>query len=916
MHGITVTQCNGNLGGAIHFKDTIATVSNCIFTNSTASKGGAIYVDGGQINVISSIFNWNHAIDGGSAIYQTGKSLSEIDLSDLSCNDGQYALVCDGCSGTIDSTADHETLCTNSGVILDAQRDSVCSKSTNSITTCKRLYNGYEYAVTAYLKVNHKQSYSFRISGVNFGVRMLIDGMLLFEFTTGQTVVNSEREVTLNTNHVHKIQLYIINTKLPQDKQLKLEWKNMLGDNNYRPLSESLFYSNNICGDDIFDPSESNALSKFKCGRDSKGYGASACGDGICDGSPHDCLEDCYDSVSPVCPGQSPPARTSDMYSKQDLVGTLLDNQYIYNLPGLAYLAHGVDYLTNEQKVSPIFTFGYCDNATYSVNQDHYRSLSYTVPNGIFASFSPKCTFETESKTFTSSSHMSSETFHSFNLAGSANARGGGLFVKASASVSFSQEKSVATARELEITSSGSLMTTELQCVHSKVHIASTPEFHPSFVQALANALTLDKMKAVIKKYGLYYIISTDLGGKLVQVHIMKSTKLTETTSIENKESTKASFSANVNSAGMYSASASGSGSLDRSTTNEQQREFESKSESSTLKIYGGPLGSFTPGESYTGETNFNTWATQIDLVPVPVNPHMAHISGIIPSTWLNREGVSISELYLKAEMALVLSHLEPTTSFIAQVPDYVRNKNIYVFDLLDTTLSTLKLNNVNPPMTGVVTMKPFQSNDFGELMSLDLKKADNSDYSAIAEFHVYDVALSRVFRMIKSGTDYASAPAAPNKLRLVYSQFTCPPQAGTPRHINIRIYGDIDTHEELMIDHTRFCTPTTTASKTFEISPSKYLGKIRYISFYLVADRFLVEYTPTLKNLFIHQHCPAPSRTTQTGIESHDPSNDCSPLGLPVQNNGYINAYRGQESQLSLSKSAENYFLNVEPLK
>lgn len=203
----------------------------------------------------------------------------------------------------------------------------------------------------------------------------------------------------------------------------------------------------------------------------------------------------------------------------------------------------------------------------------------------------------------------------------------------ASASLAFSYEKSTQRARELETKASGSLVVTEVNCETSKVQLAKYT-FHPGFLSDLANANSSAALLRVIEKYGTHFYDHAVLGGRLRQVTTMSSGSRNSKTKEEINEQASLSFSASV-SVPVFSASGSVSlsGSIDSSSNSEDQSEYESNSFRSSVITYGGPPGSFGPTTS-DAPSNFGDWASNIDLLPVPIDFRLREIADIIPSSW------------------------------------------------------------------------------------------------------------------------------------------------------------------------------------------------------------------------------------------------------------------------------------------
>lgn len=72
---------------------------------------------------------------------------------------------------------------------------------------------------------------------------------------------------------------------------------------------------------------------------------------------------------------------------------------------------------------------------------------------------------------------------------------------------------------------------------------------------------------------------------------------------------------------------------LTRQLQKKQQKEFENNSFRSSVITYGGPPGAFGPQTSGS-PTSFSTWASSVDLLPVPIEYTLKPISDIIPRSW------------------------------------------------------------------------------------------------------------------------------------------------------------------------------------------------------------------------------------------------------------------------------------------
>ena len=77
LESVTIRHCGGDYGGGIYFFTTaqaVLTLKNVLMENNSAtSRGGAIYAEGGRINIDSSTFADNAAGLEGGAIYTAGQ---------------------------------------------------------------------------------------------------------------------------------------------------------------------------------------------------------------------------------------------------------------------------------------------------------------------------------------------------------------------------------------------------------------------------------------------------------------------------------------------------------------------------------------------------------------------------------------------------------------------------------------------------------------------------------------------------------------------------------------------------------------------------------------------------------------------------------------------------------------------------
>eukprot|EP01132_Coremiostelium_polycephalum_P003337 gene3337-4183_t len=500
-----------------------------------------------------------------------------------------------------------------------------------------------------YFIANLLGAYDFMLVGTNIGGRLEINGRNVIDAYFQHEAFNSDVTVQLQANVVNSLKIKVASFS-SLDRNFTLYWKHHEATE-YKPMKE-IFFSQNVCNDKILDPQEKNKTSPLYCVADEKinEIVPAYCGDGICQEEfPELCIIDCYQHITPVCPAQATPSRIHQDYPVNDFTGSLLNNQYLYRLPGLEHLLHGFDIVSGEGKTTNLFSFGYCENVTkYSVLQDTNRGLVYTIPEEVFADFYPQCRYDAETSSYTSTSKMSSTMASQHSIQASAEASANIWVVQVNAKISFSKDKSVASARELETTKSGTIYKTEAKCLISKIQMHKYT-FNPNFIADMAKVNTKEDMEKLVNIYGSHYYKSATMGGKLTRVTIMDSSSESKFQSNEVKEQLKLGFSLSV-STPIGSVEGSYSQTLDQERSTESQEDFTKSSASSTILTYGGAPGAYGPSTTAASISSFGDWASSVDLLPIPVDYELDAIGNIIPTTWLTRDGRSLRKLWHEAE--------------------------------------------------------------------------------------------------------------------------------------------------------------------------------------------------------------------------------------------------------------------------
>ncbi|EGG23746.1 hypothetical protein DFA_05880 [Cavenderia fasciculata] len=564
---------------------------------------------------------------------------------------------------------------------------------------------------------------------------------------------------------------------------------------NNKYLNFESFYSINKCGDNIYNSNEANVNSKFYCPKD-KGRGSTdlsnfdlqnvhpSCGDGACnEDSPHACPFDCFMELTKTCRELAPPTKIDPIYKTNELLGSLLNNQYLYALPGIDVFGHGVDILTGKSKDTRIFNFGYCEDEPFSTVHDLYRGLVYTIPYGLSGTPAPKCTYSSQSTFYETSSSIASEMAIKSGLSLSASASGGFWGYSVGASAAYSQDQSVQMASQHEQESEGSFIVSEVKCSTSKVILTESDiKLHHLFLRDLVQANSVEKMKAVMIKYGTAYIKSAVMGGTLKMVSIVSNYYASTTTQSELQANAELSLSVHA-SAPIGSVSASGSGSYDNSVSQESRQEFSSNSQHSTIITEGGSPGAFSPDKF--GKNTFSSWAQSVDLRPVPIEPQLGLIYDLIPKTWAVYGGGLIHQLWRITEY---LYYIEKTTGQPA--PDYfmqIGNMSMTCYIILPYYQNPESLR-WTTSIAGSGVLPPIQLNNgdtktfwFYKTDSIELMEAPTYSYDLI------DIVSSRVLTFSSGKKTPSVSDSESIEIRLQALQII---GGGGPFKIHVTVYG------------------------------------------------------------------------------------------------------------------------------
>ncbi|KAF2069098.1 hypothetical protein CYY_009582 [Polysphondylium violaceum] len=728
IKGLSIKNCVAGFGGAVNSNNLFLTLDDIVFIENSARQGSAIYSTSGMTSISYCSFIRNKGTPNTNAVYvKNGFAIFDslkffINSNDVGCSNSSiitsegavFGSTCASDCQILDQN--REAYCGKEKSMLECNEDGQCDRDIENNVNCpldcaqesqvcnndhncdspienvsncpgdctgaKVLHPGWvleyynvlypkplgsfvntpiiqkiEYIdlpnivdfmgkyyapvsgrLSAQIMVSTTTEYTFKLDLKNLAAIVLINGRVLFDnyFQQDMPTMVLERSILLSSRLPYTVKIYFTAVNDHQ-RDVSFYWKS-----DSKP-DYTLVPSYYITADTT-----------------------STCGDGICNETPKSCLIDCYDQIEKECPAQSPPSNLQPFYGPvKDTLGQLINNQYIFSLPGVNYLSHGIDIFTGETLPSPVFAHTYCDNSSFTVVHAPYRGLVYAVPPSLSAQISTKCTMDTDTKTFSSSSQMAQEMSEASSMDISVHGSYGSFFYKVSIDASLSMSESVKKASEMEQKTNGQIFLTQLMCESSKVHVLEPFKFHPKFIKEFASAydpdysVSVTKMQHTIKTYGSMYYKSATLGGKLEQVSVVDSNYYRTRSSQDLEKAMDTSFSISASSKILpIRASASMSSSRDSKTSQEQQNEFEIKSKRSTLSVYGGKPGSYGSDDVNA----LSTWANTVDMIPFPIDYQAGFIRDIIPEDWYlqsnTSHSISAQQLWIDAEFGVLKEYL------------------------------------------------------------------------------------------------------------------------------------------------------------------------------------------------------------------------------------------------------------------
>jgi hypothetical protein len=340
---------------------------------------------------------------------------------------------------------------------------------------------------------------------------------------------------------------------------------------------------------------------------------------------------DCWGNME-ICNQNAPVYHRADLpVENTDTLGRLVASQWLWRLPGIDHMAHGYHMFKGTKANYPIFLFCY-QNTTEKTRrlQDTYRGNSYILPDYVYATSYPQCSYSTETNQYSSAYELALNTAASIGIVqeGNVEAHLRDKF-NVNAHQIFELDLAMRTALNTQESGSGSLTSTEAKCATTSIQLnyQDVSSFHPEFIADLKNTAVED-MLSIIDKYGTHYYRSVVMGGKLVQFSVTSEEYQSGSVKIELDAMAHAGFGGGAKLA-KFSANANVDVTGSFKTALQKQYEFESNTTRSSIVTYGGAPGSFDSNDI----TYWNEWAKSVDLLPVPIDYKLGEIADLIPDT-------------------------------------------------------------------------------------------------------------------------------------------------------------------------------------------------------------------------------------------------------------------------------------------
>ncbi|EGG16667.1 hypothetical protein DFA_07645 [Cavenderia fasciculata] len=648
-----------NHGEGLVFLNSKATIENIKLSNSThrhviATTSSTIQING---NISRSMIMCDKL--------STVENKDRVDLCDDTkqhCGDGH-------CSPHLEDHFSCPLDCRStifSGFLMESKRCPTCPTTlsphySSSINSNKQYLN---IKLSSYFinPFDGKISFLFELTNIDIIVQ-INNNQIINYINSGPHLQKIKHTIYLpktKTNHLKIIIISQNNLK----KSLSIKYSPHHNNNTFIPFTIAR-YSKNICGDGVKDNNETCDPFGIK----SHEFPDIFCGNGICDEKNYNqCFQDCNEYLYQRCPpltvrpGGLPPS----IRKTSDTIGMLIFNQHTWRLPGYQHLSFGVDIVTGELVSHPIFHFGFCSDMETNIIEDPYRNIFYESPREMSVVPRPQCKYHGSNEVFSSSTEMKTDKQKKSKLDTSANA-GANIagIVQVSIEAAFSKESSVKKARSLEQKSKGTIIESSIVCQTSAIKLNKFP-FNPTFINDLKSADNEADFYRLVKKFGTHFMKKVVLGGKLSVVQSINE-KLTKSQVESNyQEQIDMSVKASVTSE-VVSASASYSSSNGKQEENKDESESSNKFQKTSLTSRGGKLGSYgNDGEP----TYFGTWASSVDLNPVPIEYELSPIESLIHLDWMTKSNRSVKEMWKNAYNTYML-YASKESDYQEAVPDF-----------------------------------------------------------------------------------------------------------------------------------------------------------------------------------------------------------------------------------------------------
>ncbi|EFA79399.1 hypothetical protein PPL_07817 [Heterostelium album PN500] len=669
LSGVTIKDCSASKGGAMRIINSKTTITNTNFKGNIASVGGAIYSKSSKNVIYESKFTENVALETGSAIHSISSDIrilsttqftdvngaktifiscknSSIKLDDavtidsyIACDEGcitkhkskSYCnTAIDTCSftGVIPSIVDDTTIYTT-GMLYEAYFNDLKPSSLlfkkiipdNTIEDFLIGHDGKVYGVlTGYLHMDNSMKVKFRFEGKNLGFTLKINGVKYLDVTQTNNF-DFPFEIYLVSGVSHQIQIILNSDTTGIGRSFKLYQIS----HDYR-----IFYTEQICGDGVQDDLDYCIEDSYDIFNPSNPSSDRVCGEE----NIHMNFQDCFNEISQNCEIPKKKDHISPLGNVGGMIGDLVENQYLWNVPGSEHFTYGMNILSGQQSKAPVFQFDYCVEVANNILEDPYRMMAYEIPPSLNIKSLPICTYTTHTKMYNSYSEFQKE----YQIDGGLEASGDFKEELIDFKGGFSLDGSIGAARDQSQSSTKNVFVTQVNCTTTYIEMDDQRiRFHPMFLKDLATIKQKSDLLKIFDKYGTYYYSSAYMGGKLVQISTTSESIDTDEKKSKWSIAAELKLGADVEIPG-FEGGGSNRFNLGLSSDEETYSEIQRKSTYSSIITYGGPPAAFAPSDSFV-PPSFHGWSSSIDLLPVPIGFKVKPIRDLLKDTWAIKLG-------------------------------------------------------------------------------------------------------------------------------------------------------------------------------------------------------------------------------------------------------------------------------------